>query len=169
MNDKASYSFATITSAHLQRLIMLAETELAGLAERNPHLQVYVTGPKLLCLCQGAARHFVDSSRGVKDFDVWAFFPRQDVIRFPPRWRRSPDFGPSVFGVDPMEEGSFEGRRVDVLGRGIPLRPGDSLVTALQHYLAEPPTRSAWCLGRQPVIELATETMLWPGRPEPAD
>ena len=32
----------------------------------------------MLCLCQGAAEHYVRGERGVKDFDVWAFYEAPD-------------------------------------------------------------------------------------------
>ena len=73
----------------------------------------------LLCLCQGAAEHYVRGERGIKDFDVWAFYEAQKSEKpFP--WGRysTEDLGPSRFGRNPHDKG-YTGRRIDVFGRSI--------------------------------------------------
>ena len=73
----------------------------------------------MLCLCQGAAEHYVRGERGVKDFDVWAFYEAQTGENpFPPRRHSTKDFWPSIFGRNPCDEGET-GRRIDVFGRSI--------------------------------------------------
>lgn len=73
----------------------------------------------MLCLCQGAAEHYVRGERGVKDFDVWAFYEAQTGEKpFP--WRRysTENFGHSRFGRNPCDEG-YTGWRINVFGRSI--------------------------------------------------
>lgn len=85
----------------------------------------------LLCitLCQGAANHYAvchgyakryyDSTRiGVKDFDIWFFFRKEEARIFNPRWIGEKDLGYTKFGRNPDDVG-FTGRRIDFIGRSI--------------------------------------------------
>jgi hypothetical protein len=85
----------------------------------------------LLCitLCQGAANHYAvcngyakryfDSTRiGVKDFDIWFFFGKEQGRIFNPRWIGKKDLGYTKFGRNPDDVG-FTGRRIDFIGRSI--------------------------------------------------
>jgi len=81
----------------------------------------------LVALCQGAALHYADGSRGVNDFDVYSFYrDRRRTRRFPWRshyTRHYPfrDFGVSKFGTHPDDEAAgYEGRRIDYFRRSIP-------------------------------------------------
>ena len=80
----------------------------------------------MLCLCQGATEHYIRRKRGVKDFDVWAFYEVQTGEKSFP-WRRysTEDFGHSRFGRNPCDEG-YTGRRIDVFGRSITRKTGQS-------------------------------------------
>jgi len=70
------------------------------------------------CLCQGAALHYADGANGVEDFDVWSFYAEHPDGPFPARWRRPADFGPSKSGRFPGDPAHYQGRRVDLMGRG---------------------------------------------------
>jgi len=37
----------------------------------------------VICLCQGAAQHFVDRTTGIKDIDVWFFFQEHRDVKIP--------------------------------------------------------------------------------------
>ena len=67
---------------------------------RNPTYKKYHGKEALVALCQGAALHYLDKKNGVKDFDVWFFYPS---LQKPLPYRRTGavDFGKSKFGVHP--------------------------------------------------------------------
>jgi hypothetical protein len=120
----------------------------------------------LICLCQGAALHYVaphggvatDRKGGVNDFDVWGFFrDRPNHHRpFPPRRHGFQDFGPSKFGRNPYDKPRFTGRRVDLFGRSIEKQRSETPVRTLQRYLREGRKPSARRLAERPVV------VLWP-------
>ncbi len=140
-------------------------------------------------LAQGGAQHFVDGRHGVKDLDVWSIYLTDTPAAFP--WKgqrkRHVDFGPSPHGRNvytPVERAhpvlgpkirrwqTFEGRRVDLMARALPLHP-DGAPGAIRKWLADaagkkwrpPPKRmpSPWWIARRPVIELWPEatTVVW--------
>jgi hypothetical protein len=104
-----------------------------------------------LCLRQGAAEHYASGAHGVKDFDVWGFFRAHRRRQFPPRRVGHADFGPSRFGRHPDDSG-YEGRRVDIIGRGIPLGRNEDGIAAIRRYLNQGYTRSARLLAQRPVV-----------------
>ena len=114
-------SFEKIKLTDLARLADLALDDLRSLFNRKPRSRVYAKRLMLLCLCQGAARHYVYGDRGINDFDVWAFFRPHPEYRFPYRRHGRVDFGPSRFGRNPKGAARFTGRRIDVMGRSIPV------------------------------------------------
>ena len=112
MGEGSERSLERIGRADLIRLAELAAQAEMGLFRRNPDGAGLYAG-RLLCraLCQGAARHYLDGTTGVKDFDVWSFYAGRDDGPFPYRWRGMADFGPSRFGRYPGDPASFLGRR----------------------------------------------------------
>lgn len=147
-------SFAAFSPELLDHLAKIARESTEEFFRRKPRWLPY--RDRLLCiaLAQGAARHYLDGSTGVKDIDVWIFyeFDRQ-LGPFPYRMRWTKDFGPSVFGRHPADEG-YEGRRVDLLNRSI-MRPiGASRIEALRAYLLDPRTTTARLLAQKPVVLL---------------
>ena len=146
-------SLAPIGRSDLLRLAALAGETEAGLFARHPHGAGRYTG-RLLCraLCQGAALHFLDGKNGVKDFDVWSFYAALDDAPFPYRWRGTADFGPSKFGRYPGDPPSYTGRRVDFLGRSLPVPPGADPAAALRDYLSARHTATAKALAAKAVI-----------------
>ena len=145
-------SFEPIETHHLRKLADLAMSDLAGLFARRPRTgDLYRNRLMLLCLCQGAARHFVHRNRGVKDFDVWAFFSEHPERTFPYRRRGTRDFGHSRFGASPGDEG-YRGRRVDVLGRSIPCVDGQEHADCVREWLRGEKTKSSREVAQSPVV-----------------
>lgn len=148
-------SFEKIETADLARLSKLAMDDLKGYFERKPDSR-YANRLKLLCLCQGAAQHYVYRDRGVNDFDIWAFFRSHASGPFPTRGRRGRvDFGPSRFGR--TREPGYTGRRVDVLGMSAPICKGETEIASVRKLLGRAVRRtSAWHLAQNPVV------VIWP-------
>jgi hypothetical protein len=127
-------------------------------------------------LCQGAGLHYRDVAsgdaepNGVKDFDVWSFFAAIPGRRFPADRRMTHvDFGPSRFGrqIDqPARFRHYQGRRVDLLMRALPVGSGDDPPEALRHYLQEARTTSAQRLAAKAVVLIdpldLRGTIAWP-------
>jgi hypothetical protein len=150
MSQASEYSFEKITKADLARLAKLALTDLESLFIRHPHTSgLYQDRLLALCLCQGAADHYVNREHGVKDFDVWAFFREHPRQRFPPRRIGHADFGHSKFGRHPDDEG-YKGRRVDIIGRSIKVVSCEDAMAAIQRYFRERRTTSARLLSQRP-------------------
>ena len=121
---RSARSFKKIEAPDLDRLAALTLETLAKASTRRRDLPGYAEDKIItLCLCQGAADHYLDyqspKSCGVHDFDVWAFFPPQEGFRFGNRKAATADYGPSKFGRSPLDDKRFTGRRVDVFWRAI--------------------------------------------------
>ncbi|MGH3295201.1 MAG: hypothetical protein ACRDP7_25730 [Trebonia sp.] len=123
---------------------------------------------RLLCraLCQGAALHFLDGKNGVKDFDVWSFYAALDDGPFPYRWRGTADFGPSKFDRYPGDPPSYSGRRVDLLGRSLPVTLDADPAAVLRDYLSAAHTATAKALAAKAVILISPDQSVgqcvWP-------
>jgi hypothetical protein len=150
-------SFARITRTDLARLAQIALDDFADLCRRQKYSRRYADRLRLICLCQGAARHHVYHDRGVWDFDLWGFLDEVRGHPFPYRRRSEHDFGSSKFGRDPDDDG-FKGRKVDVIGRSIRVSKNETPIEAVQRYLREARTVSAALLAERPVI------VVWPAR-----
>lgn len=136
----------------MQRLVAIAFAALADLCRRKPRWAPYQTRVVALALCQGAACHYLDGRTGIKDFDVWFFFAEVPNCPFPHRWRLQRDFGVSRFGHTPGFRGV--GRRVDVLGRSLPIPPEADAVETLRAYFETGRTVSARKLREKAAIVL---------------
>jgi hypothetical protein len=164
MSNIQNRSFEEITYADLDRLSTLALADIASLYRRHERCRPYEDRFMLICLCRGAARHYVRPSHGttqaregVNDFDVWGFFrDRLNARPFPPRRHGFQDFGPSKFGRSPNDGPRYTGRRIDVLGRSIPVRCIETPIEAVRRYLQEGGTESARRLAERPVV------VVWP-------
>jgi hypothetical protein len=149
-------SYERIAPDELTRLAQIALDDFADLFRRKSHASRYADRLRLVCLCQGAAQHYVHHDRGVQDFDLWGFFEEVPGHPFPFRRRGKCDFGPSKFGRNPDDGGAFKGRRVDVIGRSINMPTNESAIEAVQRYLREARTTSARLLAERPVV------VVWP-------
>ena len=158
MSNSPHRSFARITRNDLARLAQIAFDDLTDLCRRQKYSRRYADRLRLICLCQGAARHYVHHDRGVQDFDLWGFFEEVRGHPFPYRRRGERDFGPSKFGRNPDDGDAFKGRRVDVIGRSIRMPKNETPIEAVQRYLREARTESATLLAERPVI------VVWPSK-----
>jgi hypothetical protein len=113
---------------------------------------------KKLATRQANAERYVHGDRGVHDFDLWGFFQEVRGHPFPNRRRGKHDFGPSKFGRNPDDGDTFNGRRVDVIGRSIRMPKNETPIEAVQSYLRDAATVSASLLAERPVI------VVWPYR-----
>ena len=158
MNNSPHRSFARITRNDLIHLSKIAFEDLADLCRRQKYASRYADRLRVICLCQGAARHYVYRDHGVQDFDLWGFLQEVPTHPFPYRRRGTHDFGPSKFGRNPDDGDAFNGRRVDVIGRSIRMPKNETPIEAVQHYLGRARTKSASLLAERPVI------VVWPAR-----
>ncbi len=169
MSNSPHRSFEKITRDDLARLAQIARADFADLCQRQEYSSPYADRLRLLCLCQGAARHYVHGDRGVQDFDLWGFFEAIPDHKFPYRRRGTHDFGTSKFGRNPDDGDSFKGRRVDVIGRSISMAENETSIESLLRYLREKRTKSARLLAERPVIVVWPEKYLgqiiWDGQP----
>ena len=161
MSKSPHRSFEKIEIADLSRLIDLARECLDEMLARNETGQFYFSDRVLMaCLCQGAARHFVHGDHGVHDWDVVFFFRTNPHWKFPPRWRGNRDFGLSRFGSNPDDGPEYSGRRIDVMGRDIPVSNGISAEQAIIAYLQAARTDSTRQWAKRPLIALTPGDML---------
>ena len=173
VTQDADRSTAQIELADLHRLGELAAEAEAELFRRNPQGSGRYAG-RLLCraLRQGTALHYLHGDNGVKDFDVWSFYAADDDWPFPARWRGTRDFGASKFGRYPDDPSRYAGRRVDLLGRSLPVPMHLDPAHALRQYLAARRTNSAKALAAKAVVLIhpldRVGEIVWP-MSEPAD
>lgn len=146
-------STVPIDETDLRRLIPLARDAIEDLFRRKPHVRDAAGRYLCLALCQGAALHYLDGKNGIKDFDVWAFFERTGEPQFPYRWRGEVDFGDPKFGKTPKFS-HFAGRKVDVLGRSIPVRSGEAPPEAVRRYIRDGTARTPRLLSEKAGILL---------------
>jgi hypothetical protein len=148
-------SLAKVSKKDLVKLAKIADID------RNEFFNKYPVWRKLyrnriLCvtLCQGAALHYVDKKNGVKDFDVWTFYRGHSKTPFPYRRIGRMDYGPSKFGVHPMDKQKYNGRKVDLIGRSIKCDNKDTFYKIIHNYLEKGKTKSARLLSKKAVIIL---------------
>jgi hypothetical protein len=110
--------------------------------------------------------HYLNDKNGVKDFDIWSFYAQCDDWPFPARWRGTRDFGPSKFGRYPADPPRYSGRRVDLLGRSLPVALGTDPADAIRRYLAAQRTTSAKALAAKAVVLIEPQNrageVVWP-------
>lgn len=167
MTASADRSMTQIEISDLHRLAQLAADVEEDLFARHPDGSGRYAG-RLLCraLCQGAALHYVDHKNGVKDFDVWSFYAAYADGPFPARWRGTADFGRSKFGRFPGDPKRYQGRRVDLLGRSLPVPLEAEPGPVLRGYLSAARTVSARSLAAKAVVLIVPSNrageIIWP-------
>ncbi len=101
---------------------------------------------------QGAALHYIDNTNGIKDFDIWFFFPNIKMT-LPYRRRGVVDFGVSKFGKESNEK-ILSGRRIDVLMRSDSYFDSGNPKTCLHNYLKFKKSKTAKMLREKAFIGL---------------
>ena len=154
-----SYEILTEDDLAVLRDLSCEQREL--FFSRNPHLKrAFKDRLIAIALCQGAAQHFVDRSTGVKNFDIWWFYPEHPTARYPHRARKEVYCSLPRFGT----------WRVDLMGRAIDSRiirhySGDP-IACIREYLRQGRTETARLLARKAVVGLHPCTIydkiIWP-------
>ena len=129
-------SYEKILLQDLKKILSCAYTDIESFFERFPKYSVLYKGHEtIVVLGQGAALHYIDNKNGIKDFDVWFFFPEKNLT-LPYRRRGVVDFGESKFGKEENEK-VLKGRRIDVLMRSDSFfnygNPTDCLINYLNY------------------------------------
>jgi hypothetical protein len=148
-------SFEPLTKTDLAHLGYVAKNVFETKIIATPIGRLYFDRLIMFALCQGAAKHYVDQRHGIKDLDVWAFFDAGPKSPFPYRSRWVADFGASHLGRHP-DDGGYDGRRVDVVGRSIPTDQFADGAEAIRAWL-HGRSSSASYLIRRPIIGLYPE------------
>jgi hypothetical protein len=148
---RSERSKAQLIRRHLARLSTIAAEDRELFLANHLNFRGRVIA---VALAQGAATHYVTGTRGVKDLDVWTFFSLPpNCPRFPAdRRHRHVDFGLSVFGRQLYDFGKarheaelrrwqqwhdqHEGRRVDLMMRGLKVKPDADPAEAIRTWLA---------------------------------
>lgn len=142
-----------ITKSDLKKLLSLARSDVDDFFGRKAEYRKLYRGREVLvALCQGAALHYVDGVNGIKDFDVWFFYPRF-AKQLPFRRRGKVDFGPSKFGRISQDVG-YAGRRIDVLMRSDFSFNKCTATEGLRKYLSSAKTATSKHLARKAVVGL---------------
>lgn len=153
-------SYWVLTEADLTQLRQLAHEEHEEFFRRNPRLGAFFRKSLIgICLCQGAASHYLHPAIGIKDFDIWHFYRENKDSSFPYRAHKS-------------IEGGYRGKRIDFLKRAIPEStceqyPGQPGRTILS-YLHQRDTRTKAELLKKAIIGLWPSSILgetlWKGQ-----
>lgn len=145
-------SFEKIGIGDLRRLAKIAAKDRAEFFARHPDW-AHLYRRRVLCtaLCQGAALHFVHGKVGINDLDVYTFYATHLDRHWYAKRRRVCDFGDPKFGQS-VDKPHFIGRRVDILGRDIPVHPNEDPARALVHYLESGRTETARLLAEKAVV-----------------
>ena len=166
MTDNAR-SYGHLLPEDLHRLGEIARQDREEFFYRCPRYRPLQDEIIAVALCQGSALHYVNGSNGIKDLDVWTFYAkRPTLIRYPPRRPITPrDFGDPRFGQSP-DFPQYVGRKVDCLGRSIPVGGDGDPISALRRYLSEQRTATARELARKAVVLIEPDALLgkvvWP-------
>jgi hypothetical protein len=157
-------SFKAISYGDLKRLVQIAQKDRQEFFKQNPRWKAFYAN-RVVCiaLCQGAAKHYVDSETGINDFDLYTFYKRNPRKRWYAKRIKSYDFGDAKFGQS-VDRPNFSGRRVDCLGREIDIHGNEEIVNALQRYLLDGKTKTARTLAHKAVVLLDPHcgTVIWP-------
>jgi len=135
-----------LTRNDLEHLKKLSLKEHYAFFERNPHLRTAYYGSLIgICLCQGAASHYVNPKVGVKDWDIWHFYIKDRKTNFPYRARKRIDNG-------------YRGKPIDFLKRAISKDIYDSYSgypeRTIMRYLLERNTKTKRLLLKDAIIGL---------------
>jgi hypothetical protein len=124
----------------------LAFKEHGEFFRRNPGLKsAYYNSLIGICLCQGAASHYLNPKVGIKDFDIWHFYEESKNTNFPYRAHKRIESG-------------YKGKPIDFLKRAIPKYIYDSdssdLEQLIMKYLLEKNTNTKRLLLEKAIVGL---------------
>lgn len=114
--------------------------------------------PLAVALCQGGAMHYFDKQNGVKDFDIWFFYPLNKK-HLPCKTIWTWDYTNPKFGCHPSIPG-YTGRRVDTIVRSIRNYTLNDPVKTIHQYLQNENTKSSKELAKKAVVILAPDLLL---------
>lgn len=165
-----------LTDTDLDHLLSIERRWRESLERRIPHWRLYVDRLLCICLAQGGARHLIDGTTGIKDFDLYRIFAASSVRPYPDpaiyRGNTHEDFGPSRFGsrTDPdfrrfqRRHTKVIHRNVDIFSLAVPAEPASDPVTGIRALLAEPPTPKVALIAEKPfvIIDQRPPRVAWP-------
>jgi len=165
--NPALLSFKPIEPGDLRRLLELARQDRRTFFRKYPEwARLYADRVIGVALCQGAAVHYIDTTAGINDFDVYTFFAAHPKRRWYAKRIKSVDFGNPKFGQSEITRPGFRGRRVDLMGRALEVAPGADLADALRRWLSAGTSETARELRKKAVVLLEPEdqlgTVVWP-------
>lgn len=140
-----SRAYEALTLEHLSKLAGLARADRDSLIQRCPHLTIYRERVVAVALCQGGALHYVNGHSGVKDLDLWTLYAAHEGVAYPHR-RVGRVTGCEMLGLTRWT------KRVDLLGRSLPITVGIDPAQAWHSYLGRPLTTTARMLMLKPVV-----------------
>ena len=166
MSKDNARSYGHLLPEDLRRLSEIARQDREGLFHKYPRYRPLQNEIIAVALCQGAALHYVNGSNGIKDFDMWTFYAKRPTLtRYPPRRLTPHDFGDPRFGQS-ADFPQYVGRKVDCLGRSIPVGGDGDPISAIRRYLSEQRTDTARELARKAVVLIEPDALLgkvvWP-------
>lgn len=115
-----------------------------------------IENPLAVALCQGAAMRFHDKENGIKDFDVWFFYPFNET-HLPYRTIWNWDYKNPKFGRHPLIS-DYAGRKVDVLVRSIKNYSKQDPVSTIHQFLQYENTTTSKELAKKAVVMLQPES-----------
>ena len=134
--NPALLSHIPIDLADLRRLLDIARQDRASFFKRYPDWgKSYADRVLGTALCQGAAIHYLDPTAGINDFDVYTFYASNPARKWYAKRVGRADFGNPKFGQSEVAPSHYIGRRVDLLGRSLPVALGSNVVSAIQAWL----------------------------------
>lgn len=159
-------SYARIELDDLKRLATIAAEDRAEFfAAHRDWASLYRDRVIATALCQGAAQHYISGTAGIHDFDVYTFYAAHPRRQWYAKRNKRRDYGLTKFGQSP-DRPDYMGRRVDLLGRGIPYMRGDDPAEAIRRWLRSGATTSAKLLAATAVILLSPRQrvgeIVWP-------
>ncbi|MEM3159519.1 MAG: hypothetical protein QXJ74_01920 [Nitrososphaera sp.] len=107
-NKKVNRLFSKLDKRQLRALQRMSLEEHNDYFDRNDHLKDFKDKLVGICLCQGAATHYLNPEWGINDFDIWHFYLEDGSKRFPYRGHKK-------------DRKVYKERHVDFLKTGIPL------------------------------------------------
>lgn len=134
----------------------LNEYFITGKGQKWQHLY-NISQPLAVALCQGGAMHYQDKVSGIKDFDVWFFYPFKEK-HLPYRTYWNWDHENPKFGRHPSIPG-YKGRKVDVLVRSIRNYSKNDPTKTIHQFLQYENTTSSKELAKKAAVLLMPELL----------